>query len=184
MHSDITDTIAAISTAPGEGGLSVVRVSGPESLNIADAVFRGPAPKPSERKGNTFVHGFAHFPESDARTVAKDADEVILLIYRAPASYTREEVVEFQGHGGHAAASRILRAVLEAGARPAEPGEFTRRAFLNGRIDLIQAEAVLDLIRARSDRAAAAAIEQMEGTLSNSFTNSYDDILKIWNIFV
>ena len=106
-------------------------------------------------------------------------DEVILLVYRAPHSYTREDVVEIQGHGGRVSAKRILRAVLDAGARPAEPGEFTKRAFLNGRIDLLQAEAVADLITAQSDRAAASAIEQMEGRLSVVIADLYDGMLDV-----
>lgn len=165
-----TDTIAAIGTAPGESAIAIVRVSGPESLTIADRVCRCGGGKPSLRCGNTFVH---------ARVESVDgwADEVILLIYKAPHSYTREDAVEIQGHGGTTAAKRILRAVLDAGARLAEPGEFTKRAFLNGRIDLLQAEAVLDLIRARSDRAAAAALEQLGGQLSGLFDDAYGIIM-------
>lgn len=166
------DTIAAIATAPGEGAIAIVRVSGPASLMIADRVFRGSGPPPSQRGGGTFVHG--HVALGDAI-----ADEVILLVYLAPASYTREDSVEIQGHGGAAAGQRILRAVLDAGARPAEPGEFTKRAFLNGRIDLVQAEAVLDLIRARSDRAADAALDQLEGALSQTFNGIYDRLLEL-----
>jgi len=166
-----SDTIAAISTAPGEAGIAIVRVSGPASLDIADRIFKGNAPLPSKRPAGTFVHGFVG-TSGDGNTA--DLDEVILLIYRAPRSYTREDVVEFQGHGGRACAKRVLRMVLEAGARPAEPGEFTKRAFLNGRIDLLQAEAVADLISARSDRAASAAVEQLEGRLSDSISNIYE----------
>ena len=106
-------------------------------------------------------------------------DEVVVLVYRGPRSYTREDVVEIQGHGGRVAARRILGTVLSAGARLAEPGEFTRRAFLNGRIDLLQAEAVADLIAARSDRAADAALEQLEGSLSDSFRYVYDALLGV-----
>jgi len=160
MNQD-NDTIAAIATAPGAGGISIVRVSGPAALPIADRLFRGNGPAPSARPGGTFVYGHVHTDH--------DLDEAVLLIYRAPASYTREDVVEFQGHGGNAAARRLLRAVLQAGARPAEPGEFTQRAFLSGRIDLLQAEAVMDLIQARSERAATAAVEQLEGSLSTAF---------------
>lgn len=172
MTTPATDTIAALATAPGEGAIAIVRLSGPESLMIADRVFRGMAPPPSQRPAYSFIHG----------TIVTDdsvADEVILLIYRAPHSYTREDAVEIQGHGGSTATKRILRAVLNAGARMAEPGEFTKRAFLNGRIDLLQAEAVLDLIRARSDRAAAAAIEQMNGRLSQTFNHLYDVTLTL-----
>ena len=165
-----TDTIAALATAPGEGAIAVIRVSGPESLALADRIFVGAAPLPSQRAGNTFIHG--HVTLDDGL-----ADEVILLIYRAPHSYTREDSIEIQGHGGMAAARRILRAVLNAGARPAEAGEFTKRAFLGGRVDLLQAEAVLDLIRARSDRSATAALEQLDGRLSDSFGVSYDEIM-------
>jgi tRNA modification GTPase len=107
------------------------------------------------------------------------ADDVILLVYRAPHSYGGEDTVEIQGHGGSMAAKRILRAVLDAGARPAEPGEFSKRAFLNGRMDLLQAEAVCDLIRSRSDRAAAAALEQLQGVLSRDFNACYDAVLGV-----
>lgn len=172
MTISATDTIAALATAPGEGAISIVRISGPESLLIADRLFRGKAPPPSQRPAHSFARG----------SIVSDngvADEVILLIYRAPHSYTREDSVEIQGHGGSAAAKRILRAVLAAGARMAEPGEFTKRAFLSGRIDLLQAEAVLDLIRARSDRAADAALEQMNGTLSKAFDQLYDHTLAL-----
>ena len=174
-----TETIAAIGTAPGEGGLAVVRVSGLDSLRIADAVFRGSGPLPSQRDGGTFVHGYVRGGGEAVSGGDGDVDEVVLLVYRAPHSYTREDVVEFQGHGGRTCAQRILRAVLGAGARMAEPGEFTKRAFLSGRIDLVQAEAVLDLVRARSDRAAAAAIEQLEGVLSREIGACYDTVLSI-----
>lgn len=169
---EVADTIAAIATAPGEGAIAIVRVSGPASLEIADRIFRGPAPLPSRRPGGTFMHGHVLHE-------GQVADEGLLLIYRAPRSYTREDAIEIQGHGGSAAAQRILRAVLDAGARSATPGEFTQRAFLNGRIDLLQAEAVLDLIRARSDRAAAAALDQMEGNLSRVFGSLYDRLVQL-----
>ena len=172
MSESVTDTIAAIATAPGEGAIAVVRVSGPESLSIADRVFRGKGPPPSSRPGQSFLHG-------NIQGADGVADEVILLIYRSPHSYTREDAIEIQGHGGTAATRRILRSVLDAGARTAEPGEFTKRAFLNGRMDLLQAEAVLDLIRARSDRAADAALEQMQGNLSRSFDKLYGDLLEL-----
>jgi tRNA modification GTPase len=164
------ETIAAIATAPGEGAVAIVKVSGPESLAIADRIFRGKSPLPSLRPGGSFVHGLIEGQEGVA-------DEVILLIYRAPHSYTREDAIEIQGHGGAAAAKRILRSVLASGARMAEPGEFTKRAFLSGRIDLVQAEAVLDLIRARTDRAAQSALEQLRGSLSEAFNALYDKIL-------
>jgi tRNA modification GTPase len=169
---DQHDTIAAVATAQGEGGISIVRVSGPQAFEFADQVFEGPGAPPSERPQHSFVHGYI-------RGEAGHLDEVLLLIMRAPASYTREDMVEIQGHGGSQSAQRVLRAILEAGARPAGPGEFTRLAFINGRIDLTQAEAVLDLIRARSERAAAAALEQLEGGLSKGFNRVYDDLIAV-----
>jgi tRNA modification GTPase len=171
--SNFDDTIAAIATAPGEGGVAIVRVSGPDALKIADSVFRGPGPKPSQRSTHTIAHG--HVEDTHGGNI----DEVVLLIMRSPQSYTAEDVIEVQGHGGNVAAKRILRRVLDAGARAAEPGEFTKRAFLNGRIDLLQAEAVLDLVHAGSDRAAAAAIEQLEGKLSCTFNEIYSSLMNI-----
>ena len=164
-------TIAAIATAAGEGGVSIVRISGPQSLEIADAIFTCPGDKPSGRPSQVIVHG--HVTDSAGLLL----DDVLLLIMRAPRSYTGEDVVEIQGHGGNIVARRILRRVVDAGARLAEPGEFTRRAFLNGRMDLLQAEAVLDLVRAKSDRAASAALEQLEGSLSARFNKVYDQLL-------
>jgi tRNA modification GTPase len=168
----LSDTIAAIATPPGEGGIAIVRVSGPACFRIADAVFVGPAPLPSQRPGGTFVHGHV-------RDAAGVVDEVLLLIMRAPHSYTGEDTVEFQGHGGSAVVRRVLESVRQAGARLAEPGEFAQRAFLNGRMDLTQAEAVLDLIRARSDRAARTALAQLEGGLSRQINALYDRLLQV-----
>jgi tRNA modification GTPase len=164
------DTITAIATAPGEGGISIVRLSGPGAFGIADRIIRCPGAPPSQRATNTLVVG---------QVMDQDqvVDEVVVLFFRAPHSYTAEDVIEIQGHGGHQCARSILRLVLDAGARLAEPGEFTRRAFLHGRIDLVQAEAVLDLIRAHSERAGTAAIEQLDGALSRKFNQLYDELL-------
>ena len=169
---ELTDTIAAIATAPGEGSISIVRLSGPESLAIADRIMRCAPPQPSGRPSHVVVHGFI-------TEAGRDVDEVIALIMRRPHSYTGEDSVEFQGHGGRIMAGRILRAVLAGGARMAEPGEFTKRAFLNGRMDLLQAEAVLDIVKARSDRAAIAAMEQLEGGLSRQINSAYDRLLSV-----
>lgn len=169
------ETIAAIATAPGDGAISIVRVSGPDSLAIADRIVVCAGRPPSQRPANSFVHGHVRPVGGDTAPI----DEIILLIYRAPHSYTCEDSIELQGHGGATAARRILRAVVDVGARVAEPGEFTRRAFLNGRIDLLQAEAVLDLIRARSDRAASAAVEQLCGSLSRSFGAVHGQLMAI-----
>jgi tRNA modification GTPase len=167
------DTIAAIATAPGDAGIAVLRVSGPGAFAVADSVFRCRAPKPSARVPGTFV--FGRVVDAEGSPI----DAALLLIMRAPSSYTGEDTIEIQSHGGSLIARRILRRLLEAGARAAEPGEFTRRAFLNGKMDLLQAEAVQDLIRARSDRAATAAREQLSGSLTRSIDAVYNDILGV-----
>lgn len=165
------DTIAAISTAPGEGGIAIVRISGPGTYTIADAVFRGRGDPPSRRRPFTFAYG--SICDGDGHRI----DDVLMLFMRAPRSYTGEDQVEIHGHGGAISCQRILRRVLETGARLAAPGEFTQRAFLHGRMDLVQAEAVLDLIKARSERAAQAAVDQLDGSISNSLLSVYDDTI-------
>ncbi|MDZ8117897.1 tRNA uridine-5-carboxymethylaminomethyl(34) synthesis GTPase MnmE [Pontiella agarivorans] len=168
------DTIAAIATPPGEGGVGIVRISGSRVWNIADALFQPLDKTPvSQREHGTFAYGKIIDSEGE------EIDTGLALIMRAPKSYTCEDVVEIQGHGGAVGMRRILRRCLEAGARMAEPGEFTKRAFLNGRIDLLQAEGIFDLIRARSDRAASAALEQMEGKLSRQFNGIYEAFLEV-----
>jgi tRNA modification GTPase len=168
------DTIAAIATPPGEGGVGIVRISGPEARQTADAIFDALDRTPvSQREHGTFAYG--KVLDADG----KEIDTGLALVMRAPRSYTCEDVVEIQGHGGAVGMRRILRRALDAGARMAEPGEFTKRAFLNGRIDLVQAEGIYDLIRARSDRAASAAMEQMEGKLSRQFNSIYDAFLEV-----
>jgi tRNA modification GTPase len=168
------DTIAAIATPPGEGGVGIVRISGPGVWSIADTVFTALDHVPvSLREHGSFAYGKVLDGEG------QEIDTGLALVMRAPKSYTCEDVVEIQGHGGAVGMRRILRRALEAGARMAEPGEFTKRAFLNGRIDLVQAEGIFDLIRARSDRAASAAMEQMEGKLSQQFDAIYDAFLEV-----
>lgn len=148
-------TIAAIATAEGAGGIAIIRISGPAALSVLRTVF--------SRQGvfasNYLYHGYVVL---DGETL----DEAMAVYMKAPHSYTREDVCELHCHGGRVAAHRVLSAVLKAGARPAEPGEFTRRAFLNGRIDLSQAEAVMQLISANSDAAARAAVRQLSGGAS------------------
>jgi tRNA modification GTPase len=158
MHTP-DDTIAAIATAPGAAGLAVVRVSGRDAIAIADAAFEGVAPLASAA-GNTLHHGWA----LDA--AGERLDEVVAGVFRAPRSYTREDVVELSCHGGRIPAGRVLGALLGAGARLAGPGEFTLRAFLAGRLDLAQAEAVADLIQAETASAHALALAQLSGELS------------------
>jgi tRNA modification GTPase len=152
------DTIAAISTPPGAGGIGIVRLSGPQALRLADEVFRG-RERPSECA--TYTAHYGHVVDG-----AEVLDECLLLVMRAPRSYTREDVVEIHCHGGPVVLRQVLDLVVRKGARLAGPGEFTQRAFLNGRIDLVQAEAVMDLIRAQTDLSRRAAMAQLDGHLS------------------
>ena len=166
------ETIAAIATAPGAGAIAIVRVSGPAPYPLADRFFRCAAPAPSARAAGTFAHGQILHPAT-----GEVLDDALLLLFRAPHSYTGEDSVEIQCHGGSQAAQRILDALLSAGARQAEPGEFTQRAFLNDKMDLTQAEAVLDLIHARSERAARLATAQLEDALGLRIRTLYDSLL-------
>ncbi len=163
---DSNDTIAAIATAPGPAGLAVVRVSGSGALAVADAVVRGRAAL-SQASSHTAHHGWA--VRSEQRI-----DEVVATVFRAPHSYTREDLVEVSCHGGHLSARRVLSALLQAGARMAQPGEFTLRAFVNGRIDLAQAEAVADLIHASTEAAHDLALAQLSGVLSSELEKLSD----------
>lgn len=153
------DTIAAISTPMGEGAIAIVRISGPEAVKAANRVFKGKDIE--EVESHTIHYGFIVDPETKEKV-----EEVMLSVLRAPKTFTREDIVEINCHGGLVSVNRVLQLVLNQGVRLAEPGEFTKRAFLNGRIDLSQAEAVMDLIRAKTDRAMNVAIGQMEGRLS------------------
>ena len=152
------DTIAAIATAPGQGGVGIVRISGPEAEQVLSRVFR-PA-----RAAALVSHMLTYGHVMDG---AEAVDECMAVLMRAPRSYTREDVVELQLHGGTYLCQRVLALCLQNGARLAEPGEFTRRAFLNGRIDLSQAEAVMGLISARGEQARRAALNQLEGGASS-----------------
>ncbi|HTY35952.1 MAG TPA: tRNA uridine-5-carboxymethylaminomethyl(34) synthesis GTPase MnmE, partial [Bacteroidota bacterium] len=158
-----SDTIAAVATPVGEGGIAVIRLSGAEALRIADRGFRGRGPLASV---STHTAHYGKFVDRDEAAI----DNVVALVFRNPNSYTGEDVVEISCHGGQFLVARILEALLSFGARAAAPGEFTKRAFLNGRLDLAQAEAVSDLIRSRSDRAHQASLSQLDGALSNKIT--------------
>jgi len=159
MLTELDDTIAAISTPPGEGGIGIVRLSGPQAVAIAHRHFVSPTGRSLNDNGRPVFYGHIH--DSDG-----PLDEVLVHVMRAPHSYTREDVVEISGHGGTGPLNAILELVLSAGARLAGPGEFTQRAFLNGRIDLVQAEAVIDRIRARTKASLRAASAAAEGALS------------------
>lgn len=163
--------IAACATAPGPGGVAILRLSGEGCYALADQVAKI-TQKPSHRKANTFFHA----PVWDGETVYDDA---LFLLFRAPHSYTGEDVVEIQCHGGTYSAERILRLLYRLGAQPAEPGEFTKRAFLNGRLDLTQAEAVCDIIQARTERAAQTAHDQLDGRLSRKLSPLYETVLAL-----
>jgi len=155
------DTIAAIATAPGVGGIAVVRVSGPQAEAIARQLFRRQDGRLSVLDTHHLYHGHILSPDGGAII-----DEVMVALMRSPRSYTGEDVLEISGHGGYLLPQRILAEVLKAGARHAEPGEFTKRAFLNNRMDLTQAEAVADMIAARSERGLELAQAQYQGRIS------------------
>ena len=167
------DTIVALSTPPGEGGLGVVRLSGKKAVEIADKIFRAASGvKICDQKSFTSSYGRVVFE-------GKNVDEALLLLMRTPKSYTREDVVEISSHGSAAVLGSVIRAALREGARMAEPGEFTKRAFLNGRIDLLQAEAVLDLIRAKTDLARRWSLSQLEGRLSEKMSSAKNKLVEI-----
>jgi tRNA modification GTPase len=168
------DTIAAIATPLGEGGLAVVRISGPQTLAVVDKSFL-PVGKNSLKPSAAATHTI-HFGKIVRH--GQNVDEVLLAVLRAPRTFTREDTVEITCHGGLLPAKLVLDTLLENGARLAEPGEFTRRAFLNGRIDLAQAEAVADLIHSRTELALAAANEQLAGKLSQRINALRDEMMK------
>ena len=161
----LDDTIAAISTPVGEGGIGIVRMTGPGSPAILAAIFRPASPAPGSRS-SPFVPYHLHYGHILDPETGEVVDQVLAVHMPAPRTYTRQDVVEIDGHGGIVALRRILDLCLSQGARLAEPGEFTARAFLNGRLDLAQAEAVLDVVRAKTDRSLQAAMGQLSGRLS------------------
>ena len=168
-------TIAAIATPIGEGGIGIVRLSGPEAIAIADQVFR---PKQGGRlrdqKADRLRYGRIVNPHSE-----KTVDEGLALVMRAPYSYTAEDVVELQCHGGVIVVQEVLSLCLNAGAQMAEPGEFTKRAFLNGRLDLSQAEAVIDIVRSPTRLGLEVAVDQLEGSLSRRIKAIQEDLYQI-----
>lgn len=160
-HFEPNDTIAAIATPPGEGGVAIIRISGKNAYSVAAAV--------SSERVKSYASHTAHYAKvHDSK--GKKVDDVLILVFRSPRSYTGEDTVEIHCHGGSLVTRKVLEAVLAAGARPAQPGEFTYRAYVNGKLDLAQAEAVQELISAKNDYALDAAEAQLEGRLSKKIT--------------
>ena len=169
----IDDTIAAIATAPGEGGIGIIRISGPKSLEVAEEIFFSMSGKKiSEYPARTLI--FGNIKDGD-----KKIDEVLVAYMKGPNSYTAEDVIEINCHGGFISVKRILELVLSKDVRLAEAGEFTKRAFLNGRIDLSQAEAVIDVINAKTDKAHEVAENQLDGSLSNRIREFRDKVTEL-----
>lgn len=166
------DTIAAISTPPGEGAISIVRLSGDQAVAIADRIYHMGQKRLTQVPSHTIHYGHIVDPKNE-----KTLDEVMVTVLRAPKTFTREDIVEINCHGGMVVTNQILQLILRCGARLAEPGEFTKRAFLNGRMDLSQAEAVMDLIRAKTDKAMDLALTQLDGNLSHLIRNLRQEIL-------
>ncbi len=167
------DTIAAIATAPGESGIGIVRISGAEAIDIATRIFRSVTDTPlRDLPDKRMNYGHIYVPDS-----GEVIDEVLVVAMRAPYTYTREDVIEIHCHGGILSTKKILETVIDEGARIAEPGEFTKRAFLKGRIDLSQAEAVMDIISSKSEMGLKAAMNQLEGRLSRHLERIKQNLL-------
>ena len=167
------DTITSISTPMGEGAIGIVRLSGPEAVEIGDKLYKGKK-KLKDVPSHTINYGHIIDPETD-----EVVEEVMISVLRAPKTFTREDIIEINCHGGILTINRILELTMTHGARMAEPGEYTKRAFLNGRIDLSQAEAVMDFIRSKTDRASKVAMNQIEGRLSDLIKQQRQSILEI-----
>jgi tRNA modification GTPase len=168
----VSDTIAAISTPPGEGAIALVRVSGGNAIQIAAKIFRG---KEEPSRFVSYVQHLGEIFSAENQLI----DQAVVAVHRAPASYTGEDLVEISCHGGTLVTAKVLEACLRAGARAARPGEFTERAFLSGKMDLTQAEAVIDLIRARTDLALRSATEQLEGRLGDQIRSIRDKLIAL-----
>src|SRR5215510_8947396 len=168
----VSDTVAAISTPPGEGAIALVRISGTNAIEIANKIFRG---RESPLRFASHVQHLGEIFSAENQMI----DQVVFSVHRAPASYTGENLVEISCHGGTLVSAKVLESCLRAGARPARPGEFTERAFLNGKLDLTQAEAVIDLIRAQTDLALRSAAEQLEGRLGEKISKLHEDLISL-----
>jgi len=174
MKEYIEDTIVAIGTRAGEAAIGIVKLSGRESVNIADKIFRSKnGRKIFEQDTFSMVYGWI---EDSAKNIV---DEAIVTIMRAPASYTREDIIEINCHGGIVATSKVMELCIEAGARIAEPGEFTKRAFINGRIDLSQAEAVIDIINAKTEQSLKIAAKNLSGDIKEKMSKIKESVLEV-----
>ncbi|MBU6104872.1 tRNA uridine-5-carboxymethylaminomethyl(34) synthesis GTPase MnmE [Staphylococcus aureus] len=167
------DTITSISTPMGEGAIGIVRLSGPQAVEIADKLYKG---KHLLNDVPSHTINYGHIIDPESKEVI---EEVMVSVLRAPKTFTREDIIEINCHGGILTINRVLELTMTYGARMAEPGEFTKRAFLNGRIDLSQAEAVMDFIRSKTDRASKVAMNQIEGRLSDLIKKQRQSILEI-----
>lgn len=175
---NLNDTIAAISTAIGEAGIAIVRMSGDDSVNIIDKIFKSASGKKmAEAENRKFLYG--HIVDGD-----KQIDEVLVVKMKGPHSYTAEDIVEIHCHGGVVSVKRILNLILSKGARLAEKGEFTKRGFLNGRIDLTQAEAVIDMIKAKTDLSFDMGLNQLSGALSEVLNKLKDELVSMQALIV
>lgn len=175
---NLNDTIAAISTAIGEAGIAIVRMSGDDSVNIIDEIFKSASGKKmAEAENRKFLYG--HIVDGD-----KQIDEVLVVKMKGPHSYTAEDIVEIHCHGGVVSVKRILNLILSKGARLAEKGEFTKRGFLNGRIDLTQAEAVIDMIKAKTDLSFDMGLNQLSGALSEVLNKLKDELVSMQALIV
>lgn len=183
MKNNLYDTIAAISTPAGEGGISVLRLSGENAFSLTEKVFSkdnsGIKKIDFQNISSHTIHFGYIFDNAD---ITELIDEVLISVFKGPNSYTGENVVEISSHGGFYIAQKILSVLINTGARHAEPGEFTKRAFLNGRIDLSQAEAVADLIKAKTDSAHSSSIKQLEGALSEFAHKTRQEIINITSL--
>jgi len=169
----IDDTIAAISTPLGIGGIGIIRISGKDAFSIANSIFKSKKVKDLSLLKSHTIH-YGNIVDGD-----KIIDEVLVTLMKAPNTYTKEDVVEINCHGGMVSVKKVLEQVIKSGARLAEPGEFTKRAFLNGRIDLSQAEAVIDIINSKTDNSLKVAVNQLEGRLSNEIKSIMDKLIEM-----
>ena len=173
MEKYENETIAAIATALSDSGIGIVRISGENAIYIIDNIFRSAAGRRILTKVQSHTIHYGYIVDSDENVI----DEVMVAVMKAPRSYTTEDTVEINCHGGVLVMQKVLEAVLHAGARLAQPGEFTKRAFLNGRIDLSRAEAVIDVIHSQNEYALSSSVSQLKGQLSNKIHTLREDIL-------